>query len=55
MSQDEVAEIYGISRRTYQRWECGSSNVPSNHLLSILDDVFHLSIEQITEVANEAV
>ncbi|MFB2662004.1 helix-turn-helix transcriptional regulator [Shewanella mangrovisoli] len=55
MSQDEVAEIYGISRRTYQRWERGNSNVPSNHLLSILDDVFHLSIEQITEVANEAV
>jgi transcriptional regulator with XRE-family HTH domain len=52
-SQDEVAEVYGISRRQYQRWENGKSNVPSNHLLSILDDVFHLSIAQISEVANE--
>jgi transcriptional regulator with XRE-family HTH domain len=53
LSQDEVAEVYGISRRQYQRWENGKSNVPSNHLLSILDDVFHLSIAQISEVANE--
>ena len=52
LSQDEVAEFYGISRRTYQRWENGKSNVPYNHLRSILDDVFHLSIDQITEVAN---
>ncbi|MCU8007191.1 MAG: helix-turn-helix transcriptional regulator [Shewanella oncorhynchi] len=51
-SQHEVAEIYGVDRRTYQRWESGKSNVPSNHFLAILDDVFHLSIEQITEVAN---
>jgi transcriptional regulator with XRE-family HTH domain len=55
LSQDEVAEVYGISRRQYQRWENGKSNVPSNHLLSILDDVFHLSIAQISEVANEGV
>lgn len=54
LSQDEVAEIYGVSRRTYQRWENGDSNVPSNHLLSILDDVFHLSISQIAEVTNAA-
>ncbi|MGI2021704.1 helix-turn-helix domain-containing protein [Shewanella glacialipiscicola] len=53
-SQDEVAEIYGVDRRTYQRWESGQCNVPCNHLLSILDDVFHLSIDRIMEVANEA-
>ncbi|CAM4076717.1 helix-turn-helix transcriptional regulator [Shewanella denitrificans] len=52
-SQDEVAAVYGVSRRTYQRWENGDCNVPSNHLLSILDDVFHLSIDQIAEVTDE--
>lgn len=53
LSQDEVAAVYGVSRRTYQRWENGDCNVPSNDLLSILDDVFHLSIAQIAEVTNE--
>lgn len=52
LSQDEVAAFYGISRSTYQRWENGKSNVPYNHLRSIVDDVFHLSIDKITEVAN---
>ncbi|WP_037427211.1 helix-turn-helix transcriptional regulator [Shewanella sp. POL2] len=54
-SQHEVAEIYGVDRRTYQRWESGECNVPSNHFLAILNDVFQLSIEQITGVANEAI
>lgn len=51
-SQHEVAEIYGVDRRTYQRWESGECVVPSNHFLAILDDVFQLSIEQIAGVAN---
>ena len=51
-SQHEVAEIYGVDRRTYQRWENGKCAVPSNHFLAILDDVFQLSIEQIAGVAN---
>jgi len=51
-SQHEVAEIYGVDRRTYQRWENGKCAVPSNDFLSILDDVFQLSIEQIAGVAN---
>ncbi|MFB2800447.1 helix-turn-helix transcriptional regulator [Shewanella seohaensis] len=53
-SQHEVAEIYGVDRRTYQRWESGECVVPSNHFLAILDDVFQLTIEQIAGVANGA-
>lgn len=55
MSQDEVADIYGVSRRTYQRWENGQTSVPSDHLFSILDQVFHLSIEQISGVFDAAI
>ena len=52
MTQDEVAEIYGISRNTYQRWENGRTTAPYDDVTSICLDVFKLSIEKINEVAN---
>ncbi|QYJ79414.1 helix-turn-helix transcriptional regulator [Shewanella acanthi] len=55
LSQDEVAEIYGVHRRTYQRWEQGKCNVPSDHLFAILEQVFKLTIDQIREAANAAI
>ena len=52
MTQDEVAEIYGISRNTYQRWENGRTTALYDDVTSICLDVFKLSIEKINEVAN---
>jgi transcriptional regulator with XRE-family HTH domain len=46
MTQDEVAEIYGISRSTYRRWENGRTNAPYDDVTSICIDVFKLSVRR---------
>ncbi|WP_351123479.1 helix-turn-helix transcriptional regulator [Shewanella sp. T24-MNA-CIBAN-0130] len=50
LTQTEVAEIYGVSERTYQRWERGYVRVPFDDVSAICDQVFRVGIEEIKAV-----
>jgi|TARA_R110001592_G_scaffold152074_2_gene379284 transcriptional regulator with XRE-family HTH domain len=47
LTQTEVAEIYGVSERTYQRWERGDVRVPFDDVSAICAQVFKLRIDEI--------
>ena len=47
LTQTEVAEIYGVSERTYQRWERGDVRVPFDDVSAICAQVFKLGIDEI--------
>ncbi|WP_434927177.1 helix-turn-helix domain-containing protein [Shewanella sp. HL-SH2] len=47
LTQTEVAEIYGVSERTYRRWELGDVRVPFDDVSAICDQVFRLGIDEI--------
>jgi hypothetical protein len=40
-------EIYGVSERTYQRWERGDVRVPFDDVSAICAQVFKLGIDDI--------
>ncbi|WP_434929896.1 helix-turn-helix domain-containing protein [Shewanella sp. HL-SH5] len=48
LTQTEVAEIYGVSERTYQRWERGDVRVPFDDVSAICAQVFKLGIDEIS-------
>ncbi|WP_232772163.1 helix-turn-helix domain-containing protein [Shewanella sp. Actino-trap-3] len=52
LTQIEVAEIYGVSERTYQRWERGVVRVPFDDVSAICARVFKLGIDEIRAVIN---
>jgi transcriptional regulator with XRE-family HTH domain len=52
LTQIEVAEIYGVSERTYQRWERGVVRVPFDDVSAICAQVFKLGIDEIRAVIN---
>ncbi|MPY24325.1 helix-turn-helix transcriptional regulator [Shewanella sp. YLB-07] len=53
-TQDEVAQIYGISSKTYGSWERGRTAVSYDDLSAIFDQVFQLPLDKVTEVASHA-
>ncbi|GGP37477.1 hypothetical protein GCM10009347_01810 [Shewanella algicola] len=52
LTQTEVAEIYGVSERTYRRWELGEVRVPFDDVSAICDQVFRLGIDEIRMMIN---
>ncbi|MCL1114667.1 helix-turn-helix domain-containing protein [Shewanella basaltis] len=52
LTQTEVAEIYGVSERTYRRWELGEVRVPFDDVSAICDQVFRLGIDEIRTMIN---
>ncbi|PKH62188.1 XRE family transcriptional regulator [Shewanella sp. Choline-02u-19] len=54
-TQDEVAQVYGISTKTYRNWETGKTAVSFDDLLALCDQVFKLPLAKLSEVANYAV
>jgi transcriptional regulator with XRE-family HTH domain len=53
LTQTEVAEIYGVSERTYQRWERGDVRVPFDDVSAICAQVFKLGIDEIRAIIND--
>ncbi|WP_350431748.1 helix-turn-helix transcriptional regulator [Shewanella sp. H8] len=53
LTQTEVAEIYGVSERTYQRWERGDVRVPFDDVSAICAQVFLLGIDEIKAVISD--
>jgi transcriptional regulator with XRE-family HTH domain len=52
LTQTEVAEIYGVGERTYQRWERGVVAVSFDDVSAICDQVFKLGIDEIRAMIN---
>ena len=48
MSQEQLAELLGVSRQAVSRWECGAS-CPDITLLPIIADYFNVSIDYLLE------
>jgi transcriptional regulator with XRE-family HTH domain len=46
MSQEDLAEIVGVSRQAVQKWESGTSNPDMNNLLTI-SNYFGVSLDQL--------
>jgi len=53
LTQSEVAEFYGVSERTYQRWEKGLARVSFDDVSAICDQVFRLGIDEIKAVISD--
>ena len=54
LTQQDVAEIYGVNIKTYRAWEKGQSAVPYDHVVAICDDVFQLPLDTINGVMDAA-
>ncbi|RLV60988.1 XRE family transcriptional regulator [Parashewanella curva] len=50
ITQQDVADSYGVHVKTYRKWEKGETAVPYDALVAICDDVFRLPVEKINEV-----
>ncbi|WP_229814699.1 helix-turn-helix domain-containing protein [Shewanella hanedai] len=53
-TQDEVAEIYGVSCKTYGSWERGRTAVSYDDLSAIFEQIFILPLDKVTEVISHA-
>lgn len=53
-TQDEVAQTYGISTKTYRNWESGRTAVSFDDLSALCDQVFRLPLAKLSEVASHA-
>ncbi|MCL1048920.1 helix-turn-helix domain-containing protein [Shewanella abyssi] len=53
-TQDEVAQTYGVSAKTYRNWERGNTSVSYDDLSAICEQVFHMPLAKVTEVASHA-
>ncbi|MCG9697442.1 helix-turn-helix transcriptional regulator [Shewanella sp. Isolate11] len=51
-TQDEVAQTYGVSTKTYRNWERGNTPVSFDDLHAICDQVFQVSIDFVREVCD---
>nr|WP_239033072.1 helix-turn-helix transcriptional regulator [Pseudoalteromonas luteoviolacea] len=51
-TQEDIARLYGVSRRRYQRWEKGHVPIPYDDLTSIVKDICKLDPMKIAEVSN---
>ena len=54
LTQDEVATIYGIARRTYINWESGKTAISFDDLNTICDHVFKMPLFEVQQVASHA-
>ena len=48
-TQREVAEHYGVDRRTYIRWENSTTEPPHEDLKGIIEGVFGVKVESAIE------
>ncbi len=54
LTQEEVAELYGVSRSTYWRWEKGMTPVPYDDLCAICSTIFKLELDCLRGMADAA-
>lgn len=54
LTQEEVAQIYGVSRKTYCNWERGATSVSYDDLWAICEQVFKMPLEDVTRMASHA-
>lgn len=54
LTQDEVAELYGVSLSTYWRWERGLTAVPYDDLCAICSTIFKLELDYLRGMADAA-
>lgn len=52
LSQKEVAEILGVSRAVYSKWEIGASIIPLKHLFHFCN-YFHVSLDYALDLVKE--
>lgn len=48
LSQEELAELFGVSSRSISRWECGTT-IPELGILVELADFYHVDIKEIID------
>lgn len=53
-TQEEVACMYGVGKRTYQRWEKNESAISYDALNGIITGVFSLTMKQAVELSDYA-
>lgn len=51
LTQQEIADIFGVSRSTYGMWEQGRDFVPLTHLIKYCD-YFHLSLDYVLDFSD---
>lgn len=52
LSQKEIAEILGVSRAVYSKWEIGASIIPLKHLFHFCN-YFHVSLDFVLDLSQE--